>query len=203
MVSGEDMNRTEPAPIVDISDAALMQRLAAGDVGALGPLHQRYGQRVSSLLLRVGPEISREQAEDLTQDVFLTLMETARRYREQDRLRSWIFGITVRKARGWQRRRWLRRRLRLEHRADIAGTATADLGETPERLAAREQIDLAMRSLSQGQREALVLHAVEGLTGDEIAAVLGIGASAVWVRLHRARKNLRKALSIPPREEAR
>ncbi len=199
--TNEDMNRSEPAPVVDISDAALMQRLARGDARALAPLHQRYGQRVTSLLLRVGPGMSLEQAEDLSQEVFLTLLETAPRYVEQDRLRSWLFGIAVRKARAWHRRRWVRRRLRLERAPDLALSTAAPPGAAPDRLEVHEQVDRALRGLPRGQREALVLHAVEGLSGEEIAAILGISVSAVWVRLHRARKGMRAALKMPRGEE--
>ena len=92
------------APVVDISDAALMARLASGEVDALGPLHARYSRQVIALIRRVEPGISAEIADDLAQEVFLTLLETAPRYREAGRLRAWIFGIAVRKARGWRRR---------------------------------------------------------------------------------------------------
>jgi len=201
MEPDETMIRSETAPITDISDAALMQRLAAGDAGALAPLHQRHGRRVTSLLLRMGPEMTLEQAEDLTQEVFLTLMETAPRYVEQDRLRSWIGGIAVRKSRAWHRRRWLRRRLRLERSHELQRTVAPPPGSPVEQLELREEVDRALRSLPLGQREALVLHAVEGLSGDEIASILGVSTSAVWVRLHRARKTLREVLSIPSEGE--
>jgi RNA polymerase sigma-70 factor (ECF subfamily) len=178
-----------PAPIVDISDAALMERLATGDVDALGPLHARYSRQVTSLLLRVEPSITHEIADDLTQDVFLTLLETAHRYQEAGRLRAWLFGIAVRKARGWRRRVWFRRSLLARERRPRA-TPAADA-----RVEARLQTQWAMSQLTSGQREVLTLHVIEGLSGRDAAAALGIAEGAVWVRLHRARKALRAALA--------
>jgi len=191
------MNRPEPEPaatVSDISDAALMRQLADGDASALGPLHQRYGRMVTSLMLRFEPIMSMEQAEDLTQEVYLTLFETAGRYAEQGKLKSWLCGIAVRKTRSWRRRTWLRRELlqRNRPRGDHAGEASSSPAS---RVSARQQVGLALESLPPEQREALVLFAVEGLSGEEIAAVLGIKPGAVWVRIHRARQRVRAALA--------
>ncbi len=188
------MTRTELATVHDISDAALMRRLAGGDTRALGPLHQRYGRMVGSLLLRVVPDMTPEQADELSQEVFITLAETAKRYREQDRLRSWICGIAVRHARGWNRRTWFRRNLLRQHPGEGTGTATATRGDALDRLAAGELVQRAMTQLGARQREVLVLHVVEGLTGEEIAGILGIRVGTVWVRLHRARAAFRDAV---------
>jgi RNA polymerase sigma-70 factor (ECF subfamily) len=178
----------------DISDAALMSRLAAGDVAALGPLHRRYARMVMSLLLRVDPSQGLEQAEDLTQEVFLTLLDTAPRYQEQQRLKSWLCGIAVRTSRGERRSRWTRANLlRREGRRAPGMAAPMDTG-SDDRLVARRAIAAALRSLPDSQREVIVLHAMEGLTGEEIAEALGIKANAVWVRLHRARKRLQERL---------
>ncbi|TNE91537.1 MAG: RNA polymerase sigma factor [Deltaproteobacteria bacterium] len=175
----------QPALVADISDAALMARLARGDSSALGPLFMRYGKLAGSLMLRVEPSLSREQADDLVQEVFLTLLDTAPRYRESQRLKAWICGIAVRKARGWRRKHWLRRGL-LER-----FTPERQVEALPsQRAEARQSIDHALRALPAGQREVLVLHVVEGLSGQEVAETLGLSENAVWVRLHRARKTL-------------
>jgi len=178
-------------------DAVLMQRLAAGDAQALGPLFERYAVMVGSLLLRLAPSLSSTQAEDLTQEVFVTLLETASRYREQDKLRSWLCGIAARKARGWQRRSWFRSTVLRQNAPDgagIAGPAT----QVDERLAAKQQLGHAMNTLQPKQREVLVLHVIEEMSGDEIAEALGISTNAVWVRLHRARKAVAAALGENP-----
>ena len=183
-----------PTPLADLSDGALMQRLAGGDLSALGPIYQIHGQRVGSLLLRVQPTMSHAEAEEVSQEVFLTLAETARRYTEQGKLRSWITGIAVRKARAWGRNRWVRTRIMREQVRPHPAFAATTAADQDRRMGAREEIQLAMAALSPKLREVLVLHAIEGLDGPEIAEVLDISTSAVWVRLHRARTQMRTAL---------
>lgn len=170
-----------------------MTRLASGDISALGPLHGRYARMVTSLLLRLDPARGLAQAEDLTQEVFLTLMDTAGRYREQQRLKAWLCGIAARTSRGAKSRFWRRRGL-LAREGGTPGMAAPTLGAVDERLDARRKVAQALETLPPSQREVMILHAVEGLTGEEIAAALGMKANAVWVRLSRARATLRKEL---------
>ncbi len=173
-----------------VSDAALMQRLASGDLDALAPLHQRYGRMVASLALRTESTLGPDDADDVCQEVFLTLASTASRYREEGRLRSWICGITVRKVRSWRRKKWVRRALHREH-GDVTAGVSLYRGPSPvEQAAAREQVHLALAALPASQREVVVLHLVEGLSGAEVASALGLTENAVWIRLHRARKTL-------------
>lgn len=186
----------QPAPVRDLEvpDAELMKRLASGDAAALGPLHGRYSRMVTSLLLRLDGKRSLADAEDLTQEVFLTLMNTAGRYTEQERLKSWICGITSRISRGARRTVWRRRGLLARERG-APGMALPTTDGVDERLDARRAVARALDSLPAAQREVMVLHAVEGLTGEEIAGVLGMKANAVWVRLSRARARLREELA--------
>ncbi len=183
-----------PSPVTDISDAALMERLAAGDVTALAPLHHRHARGVTSLVLRLEPAAGLEEAEDVSQEVFLTLWETAGRYQEEGRLRSWLYGIAACKARGLGRRERSRRKALGLHSGRPVGIA-APGSRIDDRLAAQDQVGQALASLPPKQREVLVLSMVEGLSGDEVAAILGIRTGAVWVRLHRARKRLEEALN--------
>lgn len=178
----------------DISDAGLMAGLAAGDASGLSVLHQRYAKMICSLILRLDPQGSLEQAEDLTQDVFLTVFETADRYREEGKLKSWLCGIAARKVRSARRRTWSRGNLMRSNRSIAPGHSTPYEAGPDQRLGARRQVEQALLSLSDSQREVFVLHTLEGLSGEEIAASLNIKTSAVWVRLHRARKTMTAAL---------
>jgi RNA polymerase sigma-70 factor (ECF subfamily) len=187
-----------PAKVSSISDSDLMLRLSGGDTRALGILYQRHGHPVTNLLLRLNSKMSREQAEDLTQETFLTLVETADRYSEQGRLRSWLYGIAIRKARNARRLSWFQKRAILHPMPDgddpgldrfAHGSASPD-----DQASSRQRLDLALGQLSPKLREVLVLHVIEGLSGDAIAEILDIKTSAVWVRLHRARKIMETAL---------
>ena len=93
------------------SEQALMEALAKGEIEALGELYFRHGKMVKSALLRFAPELAEADVDELSQEVFLALNASAKRYKEQMRFKSWLFGITVRKARNWRRTHWLRRKL--------------------------------------------------------------------------------------------
>ena len=184
------------APVLrDISDAGLMAGLAAGNAAGLSVLHQRYAKMVCSLILRLDPQGSLEQAEDLTQDVFLTVYETAGRYREEGKLKSWLCGIAAQKVRSSRRRSWFRGNLLAKNRGLTPGLSAPYEVGTDVRLEARRQVERALEALPESQREVLVLHTIEGLSGEEIASALNIKTSAVWVRLHRARKTMQAALT--------
>ncbi len=171
------------------SDANAVACLVQGDLTALGPLYERYGGDVRSLLLRTEPRLGKEGAEDLCQEVFLTFVDTLGRYRHEDKLRSWLYGIAVRKARSWRRRRWVRVVLGQKHGKAVCGVATAT-DRTEERIEARRRIEAALQQLPDTQREVVVLRIIEGLSGEETARILGISENAVGTRLHRARKLL-------------
>ncbi|MCB9743278.1 MAG: sigma-70 family RNA polymerase sigma factor [Alphaproteobacteria bacterium] len=178
------------------SDASLVARLREGQLSAIGALHRRYGQDVTSVLLRMAPQLALEDAEDLCQEVFLTFLDTLPRYEEQGRLRSWLYGIAARKARARQRRWWGRLSLRRQHGAAAAGVSLSH--SRPEQQAsARRQLAQALAELPDSQREVLVLHVIEGLPGAEVARALGISENAVRTRLHRARQTLAKLEESP------
>jgi RNA polymerase sigma factor (sigma-70 family) len=186
-----DRERKTSVNLESLSDGELMARLAQGDSEPLGALYSRYGSQVSSLLFRLLPASRAHEGEDLCQEVFLTLYDTAKRYREEGKLRSWLFGIAVRKARSHQRKQWWRRRLLGRAREDLAVHAEA---APPVGVESRVAIAQALSTLPQRLREVLLLQAVEGLTGEEIARLLGIAPKTVWTRLHRARRALQESV---------
>lgn len=171
-----------------LSDEQLMAGLAQGRIEPLGALYMRYGAMVRRALRRLAPEISRAELEELGQEVFLTLSDTAARYEERTRLRAWLYGIALRKAKSWRRTTWLRRKLLVWHAGASPGTVPG-AARSPEReVAMRQEATRVLDRLPQEQREVLLLHAVEGFTGEEIAQILGIRPKTVWTRLHRARR---------------
>ena len=169
-------------------DAALMARLGGGDTGALGELYMRHGDQVLRFLthtLRDGAT-----AEDLCQEISrasgggLTLPGRAQ-------LCLWLLGFAAKKARGWQRRQWVRHRL-------LRGFWNVD--EPPVAVqhepSALDRMQAAFDQLPHELREVLVLQVGEGLSGLEIAQALSISHGAVRARLHRARERLRGSVEV-------
>jgi len=176
------------------SDVELMQKLAAGDAEPLGQLFLRYGKMVHSVLRRYATGLGEAEIDDMVQEVFLTLFESAPRYQESGKLRSWLCGIAVRKARSGRRKHWLRDNLLRRFGGGGAGTAAMREGNVESQAGARVEVTRALAVLPKPQREVLLLHVVEDLSGEEIAEALGISPKTVWTRLHRARQTMRAAL---------
>jgi RNA polymerase sigma-70 factor, ECF subfamily len=180
-------------------EAALVQRCAVGEETACAELvgeHQRMVVQLAMNLLG-----DRDEAMDLSQDVFLRVFRTIHRFRGQSSLRTWIYRIAVNQARN--RHRFWRRR----HRADqvpldqhIAahGEFLSDGESIPDRVLAQKelaaQLQQALDHLPFDQRTAIILREIDGLSYEEIAFSLGVAVGTVKSRLTRARQALRLEL---------
>ncbi len=170
-------------------DARALRALASGDIGALGELYDRYAV---SLLRFVRRSSSREDAEDVVQTTFLRVAATAGRFDPtRATARSWIFGIATHVLR--ERRRAWARLASAMGRLLSETQSSASPGGT---VAAGASVDMgrALDRLSDAKRMAFVLVEVEGFTGEEAAAMLGVPLGTVWTRLHHARRELRDLL---------
>ena len=188
--------------IAELDDRQLMRKLKDGEIRALGELYLRYGNMVKRALARFAPEMADADVDELCQEVFLALNDSCRRYEERTKLKAWIFGIAVRKSRMWRRNTWLRRNLLEIHGGE--GVAMAlPTQETPASTAElRREIQESLSHLTQKQREVILLHAVDGFSGEEIAEILNVRVGVVWSRLHRARQILLKSAAEPARDHA-
>jgi len=185
----------------DVGDreAALIQRCAAGDEGASAELvaqHQRTVVQLATNLLG-----DREEALDLSQEVFLRIFRTIHRFRGQSSLRTWIYRIVVNQARN--RHRFWRRRHRdeqvsLDQHVATHGDVLRGSSPTPDRVLAQkelaERLHNALERLPFEQRTAIVLREVDGLSYEEIAYSLDLAVGTVKSRLTRARQALRSEL---------
>ena len=180
-------------------ESALVLRCAAGDEAAFADLvadHQRMVLQLAINLLG-----DRDEALDLSQDVFLRVFRTIHRFRGQSALRTWIYRIAVNQARN--RHRFWRRRHRADQVSLDAHVAAhgdslrgGDVG--PERKLAQKELAARLRHALAGlpfeQRTVIVLREIDGLSYEEIAFSLGVTVGAVKSRLTRARQTLRAEL---------
>jgi RNA polymerase sigma-70 factor (ECF subfamily) len=180
-------------------EAALIQRCASGDEMAFAELVSEHQRMVVQLAVNLLGD--RDEALDLSQDVFLRVFRTIARFRGQSTLRTWIYRIAVNQARN--RHRFWRRR----HRADQVSldVHVATHGEFrsgaeagPDRVFAQKELAKRLQSALDGlpfdQRTAIVLREVDGLSYEEIAYSLGVAVGTVKSRLTRARQTLRLEL---------
>ena len=168
-------------------EPGLVDRLRAGEERALAEAYDALGPLLFSFLARLTR--SRADAEDLVQETFVRLARSARGLAPDTDLRAFVFTVARNAARSHQR--WARLdALRLL--AAAWGPVQAPL--TPEEWAqasqARRGLEAALGKLGFGDREALLLTAVEGLTPAQAATALGIEGAAFRQRLSRARQRL-------------
>jgi len=181
------------------SDVELLRLMLAGDGGAFEQLYQRWQSPLYRFALRMSG--SETIAEDVTQEVFLTLMRDGRQYSGRGSFAAYIFTIARHGAwRRMQRERWF---VRLE----IEEGVESDAGLTSDRLIAqadpladltRDEIVEAVRraviALPAHYREVVLLCYLHELSYAEAAEVIGCEIGTVRSRLHRARALLAEKL---------
>ncbi len=177
----------------DPDDGVLVQRTLAGDRGAFAGLVRRYQRLVFRI---VGGFLrNRADVEEVAQEVFLHAFQALPGFRAGAPFAPWIARIATRAS--YDR---LRRRQRhpevgwedlgaAEQRAASALAAGAD---PEERAGARDLAERALAALAPKDRQVLILADAQGFTADEVAQAMGCSALAVRVRLHRARRAMRR-----------
>ena len=173
-----------------ITDAAVVRRVLDGDVEAYSILVERYFDHYVRFATHlVG---NREDAEEVVQDTFLRAYRALARYEERERFGAWLLRILVNRARTVSAMGRRREKMFPEHLGESIPEAAEAHPE--ERAALREEVSRALSHLRPEQREAFLLHYVEGLSYEEIAAVTGSGVSALKMRVKRSCERLREIL---------
>lgn len=173
---------------VDQVDRELLARCRRGDRRALEELVRITHRRVYALAYRMVQD--RHEAEDVAQEAYLRMFRGLGGFREEARFETWMHRIVVNTALNDLRRRGRFGALLEEEAPELPGPDRAEL-----RAVERDELERGLAALPMGQRTALVLKDVYGLSCKEIGEELGIEEGAVKVRLHRARKKLREILS--------
>jgi RNA polymerase sigma-70 factor (ECF subfamily) len=190
--------------VVDAGDRDLLGRLRAGDAGALEALMAQYGARV----YRVAYGITRNEAdaEEIVQDVFLTVFTKSEMFEGRSALGSWMYRVTMNAALNKRRGKRFTVETSLEtllpefldngHRAGDPAYLAADWSSLPDEVLmtgeARAALTRGLEALPEHYRAVLVLRDVEGLSTEEVADVVGESVPSVKSRLHRARMAMRE-----------
>ncbi len=198
--------------MIDVDDdRELVRKARGGDLAAFEALVSKYERRLFGVALRLTRRP--EDAEDVVQETFLSVLEHLDGFREEATFLGWLLRIAANHAlKILRKRRGLPTVPLEEGRAElplpeVIAPWTRDPGELAADPAVRKLLEQALDDLDEKYRAVFVLRDVEGLSTADAAAALEISENNVKVRLLRARLQLRerltKALGDPARRMSR
>lgn len=169
-----------PKPNGDLDEVVrLVDAARTGDRASFAALYQRFARAVHGIVMT---RVSRNDVDDIVQDVFLVAMERVSTLHDSAAFAGWLGAIARHRAIDH-----LRRAPRTTELPELTAPPGGDRAEVMAALA-------AIRSLPPAYAETLTLRLVEGLTGPEIAVCTGLTEGSVRVNLHRGMKLLRERL---------
>jgi RNA polymerase sigma-70 factor (ECF subfamily) len=181
-------------------DMQLVNEILAGSEDAYLELVNRYSSKVFNLAFRLTRH--QQDAEEVVQDVFVTLYKKLARFEGKSAFSSWLYRITFNTALMAVRKRKQHPTISMEDIAvqvqeSWAGKSAehSDVNYMSTRHEMREVLEQAVAKLPLEYRSIFLLRDVDGLSNEEVAKVLGVSVPAIKSRLHRARLMLRKRLN--------
>ena len=176
----------EPTPTIETQSAdtaALVRAARDGDRAAFGALYERYARFVHGVLLA---SAQRDDVQDLVQDVFFRALRQLHSLREPAAFGGWLAAMA-------------RNEARMHHRSAKTTEPLSDQLPGPPRESATDGLEMdevlrALRALPERYREPLTLRLVEQMSGEAIAAALGLTHGTVRVYLHHGLRLLRERL---------
>jgi RNA polymerase sigma-70 factor (ECF subfamily) len=202
------------APFFPVIPSAAEQRARAadrlvaaardGDPRAFDALVRRFRPRIYALALHLTGSAS--DADDITQDAFVQAYRHMRHFEGRSQFFTWLYRITVNRALNVERQRGRRGSLPLDDVRVEAALKYDAPGDPRLQIELRETyaaLLTALDALSPALKSAVVLTALQGLSYEEAAVVLGTSEGAIAVRIHEARKQLRSALESRKRSRSK
>ncbi|MCC7376938.1 MAG: sigma-70 family RNA polymerase sigma factor [Verrucomicrobiales bacterium] len=187
---------------VELEDLVLVRRAQAGDLEAYDMLVRRHQERVYSTVYHMTS--NHEDAADLTQDAFIKAYNALRGFKGDCAFFTWIYRIAVNRTLNFLKQRRNRTPnlslndldFNAEHDPDVVALVSE---QTPRRqidlTELQERLNAAMQKLSEVHRMVVVLHDIQGLPHEEIAAIMDCNPGTVRSRLFYARQQLQAYLS--------
>ncbi|MFA5261078.1 MAG: sigma-70 family RNA polymerase sigma factor [Candidatus Omnitrophota bacterium] len=163
----------------------IIRAAAQGDRHSFRIIYERFSDYVYGLAARI---LGQEQdAEEVTQDVFVQVYQRLKDFRFEASLKTWVYRITVNTAYNYYKRNKRRYKRLTDYKRDAehAISVRAEGCEYP-----REIIDWLLGALPQDQRTCIILRSIENLSYEEISQILKVNINTVRSRVMRAREKL-------------
>lgn len=192
-------NAEHAVDVKSMTDYDLTQASAKGDMIAFEEVYNRHHRRVYAICLRMLKNTN--EAEDLTQDVFIQLHRKIGSFRGDSAFTTWLHRLTVNQV----LMHFRKRTVKMEKVTDEGETPVQIVkgSEKPSRMPVVDRIAIenAIKELPNGYRNVFILHDIEGFEHEEVARILGCSVGTSKSQLHKARHKLRKLLQkqAPPR----
>ncbi|MDR3377427.1 MAG: sigma-70 family RNA polymerase sigma factor [Verrucomicrobiae bacterium] len=208
------MGNLASALTLQSEEAALVTELQAGSEEAFAWLIARFHQPIYSLLART--VYDRDDAADLTQEVFVKVFRGMSSFHGESTLRTWIYRIALREASN-QRRWWMRHKqqeVAIDQDLNEEGTGMpqrlsdrlVDPGESPYDAVVHEEnralVEAALKQVPEPFRTTLILRDIEGFVYEDVAEIQGVNLGTVKSRLVRGRACLKALLTTPNPEKS-
>jgi RNA polymerase sigma-70 factor, ECF subfamily len=180
-----------PPGIPDARETDAIRRVQEGDTAAFELLVRRYMRPAFAVAYRVVGH--REDAEDVVQEAFLAALVHIGTFDTARRFGPWLYRIVVTRGLNFRKAR----SRRTTEALDDAGVASGEPGPAvaAERAGLSVAIAAALQRLPERQRMVVQLFELDGFSGTEIAAMLGLSPGTVRWHLHEARQALRGMLA--------
>lgn len=190
-VTNDNVHRTPR--LTEMPETALVTRARSGDMAAFEELVRRYRNEVYALSMHFLHD--REEAWDVSQEVFVKVYRSLWRFRGDSSFKTWLMRVTANHCKDRFKKR------RLDTVAFFDGQeadAPSPILNPDQRVEAEElgkAIDQAVAALPHKHRTAFVLREYEGMSYQEMAEVMQCSLGTVMSRLHHARHKLQSALA--------
>ena len=194
-----------PEEVPEVDEAAqereLVRDAQQGDVHAFEELVERYHGKIYGLTYNMTS--NREDAEDLTQEVFVKAFEALPRFKGKSSFYTWLYRIAVNKTINYRKKRNRKRALSLDqfdqdiktdevyHELTAKGSPLRNISLTE----LQEKLNEALQNLSEKHRTVVVMHDMQGIPHEEIAKVVGASVGTVRSRLFYARRQMQSELA--------
>lgn len=189
-VAAQHHRGVEPAPgATALPDLLLVERARGKEARAFETLMRRYNQRLFRIARSIVPD--EDIAETVVQEAYLLAFSDIERYEPTGKFGAWLARLAFNQALA------MRRTVRPVVSAPVETEASAESGlnsaieSQTEAAPSRQSIEQAIDALPEVFRTVFVLRAIEGISGIETAACLGINETTVRTRLYRAQRRLR------------
>ena len=182
-------------------DQELVFRAQRGDMSAFEELVERYHGKIYGLTYNMTS--NREDAEDLTQEVFVKAFEALPRFKGKSSFYTWVYRIAVNKTINYRKKRNRKRALSLDQfdqdiKTDDVYHDLTSKGSPLRNISLselQEKLNEALQHLSEKHRTVVVMHDMQGISHEEIAKVVGASVGTVRSRLFYARRQMQTELS--------